>query len=247
MPARDQRNAPTICRRISSDQERAASALLELAITGKLSLQALRDLGAAVVRYDLGSPAWHLKGWKKPRRLPPMTGVVAMCCALQAANRPQRVRFGQEWVKRDDGRPDPSCLPARLPPAQFARWLRRRCLKEVEAAVAESRRQRAPDGPGALDSSMDRVVHPWANNAWFQGGAFSPGEPTLDQLMTVLSPREQRVLQLHLKQLTQPRLPHRWAAPTVLSSACWSASRRRRWDSTSSGRSSRRCPAASGS
>jgi hypothetical protein len=142
--------------------QRAAADLIDLAATGRLSIDTIRSLGTAVVGYDLDSPVWNLPGWKKPRWLGHGTGIVAMDRALAEAFKPQRVRLGERWVKDDTGRVDEECVPATdLRREELPRALRALCLREVraEADFMSGGFSAAGEDPGAIDLEQASERH----------------------------------------------------------------------------------------
>jgi hypothetical protein len=202
---------------ITVNQQQAATALLAAFSACTLSLGLIRELGSVVISFDLDATVWRLKGWDKPRRVPPMTGKLAMHRALAAATEPQRVRLGSDWVKRHEGVVDATCVPAHLPPAQFAWWLRRRCFAEVEAeAMLNVRPRWQPDaevlyGARALSEYSQRTtVHPHAP-AHLGGDLEAADELTAREFFaglaaSALDTRERHVLELHFDERTQPEI-----------------------------------------
>jgi RNA polymerase sigma factor (sigma-70 family) len=83
--------------------------------------------------------------------------------ALALALCPQRVRLGREWIKDGTGRVDEFCVPAELPGASLAGWLRKETYRLIRDSGRGRDRRQSDASPEDDESREPRVVDAYSN------------------------------------------------------------------------------------
>jgi hypothetical protein len=191
---------------ITPAKQRAAVELVVRFTAGVLDPRTAEELGSMLIGRDLSSRSWRLTGWRTRRAALEGAGYRALRRVLKRSFTPQRVRLGTEYIKTAAGAVDYACVPASLPPAHLAWWLRRRFFHEIEK---ETDRLVTPLAAANVVSDFSRRSA--MNPALVPDPPSPPAQEFFGELAEALTEREREVLALRLAEVPAPEIGRRLA------------------------------------